>query len=34
MKLDRLIVLFIVVWIAWAVAVPNLLGDLDRTASF
>lgn len=34
MKLDRLIVLFIVVWIAWAVAVPSLLGDLDRAASF
>ncbi len=34
MKLDRLIILLIVVWIAWAVAVPSLLGDLDRAASF
>ncbi|MCD9007559.1 hypothetical protein LDO31_15210 [Luteimonas sp. XNQY3] len=34
MKLNRLITLFIVVWLAWAVTVPGLFGNLDRAASF
>lgn len=34
MRLNRLISLFVVIWLAWAISVPGLLGNLERAASF